>query len=385
MIKKYGHTKYKRCKRCVMDTSDRFIQFNSQGVCNHCIKFSNYENNNWFPNEEGNRRLNTIFNRIKKNSKNKKFDCLLGLSGGIDSSYLALKVYELGLKPLVIHIDAGWNSELAVSNIESIVKYCRYELITHVVNWEEMKSLQLAYLKAGVPNQDIPQDHIFISYLYKYAVSNNIKYLLSGGNIATEGVFPDSWLWSNNDSINIKDIYKKFGDKKLKDYKITSFFEYYFLYPIFFNIKTIRPLNYMRYNKVEACRELSEKVGFKDYKRKHGESIFTSFYQNYYLPKKFGIDKRLPHLSSLINSRQLKRSDAIEILKEDLYCKDEIDFDKLYIAKKLGITVELLEEYIGNKNREHSSFKNWTKYYNLLKKTQNFLTNKFGILLNKYS
>ena len=161
--------------------------------------------------------------KLKKVVEIKNMIAFLGLSGGLDSSYLALKLFELKLNPLVIHIDAGWNSELATSNIESIIKYCRYDLQTHVVNWEDMKNLQLAYLKAGVSNQDVPQDHIFLTYLYKYAKKNGIKYLMSGGNIATEGVFPESWLWSNVDSINIKDIFRKNSSKKLIDYKMTSF------------------------------------------------------------------------------------------------------------------------------------------------------------------
>ncbi len=377
--------KYQRCSRCVMDTSDLDIQFNSKGICNHCIKFSQYKNKLWFPNEEGEKKLFKLIEKVKKSSRNNKYDCVLGLSGGLDSSFLALRLFELGLNPLVIHIDAGWNSEIASSNIESIIKYCRYDLQTHVVNWEDMKNLQLAYLKAGVSNQDVPQDHIFLTYLYKYARKNGIRYLMSGGNIATEGVFPESWLWSNVDSINLKDIFRKNSSKKLIDYKMTNLFEYYFLYPFIYKIKTIRPLNLMRYNKKEAYQELNQKVGYKNYQRKHGESVFTSFYQNYYLPKKFKIDKRLAHLSSLINSDQITRKEALQILKEPLYEKNNLKFDKSYVARKLEISVIELEKLISNPSQKHTSYKNYSSYYKFLKNVQTFLTRKFKVRLDKYS
>ena len=377
--------KYQRCSRCVMDTSDSEIKFDSNGVCNHCLKFDQYKNKLWFPNEEGEKKLFKLIEKIKKSNRNKKYDCILGLSGGLDSSYLALKLYELGINPLVIHIDAGWNSELATSNIESIIKYCGYDLQTHVVNWVDMKNLQLAYLKAGVSNQDVPQDHVFLTYLYKYAVKNNIKFIMSGGNISTEGVFPDSWLWSNVDSVNIRDIFKKNSKQKLIDYQTISLFEYYFLYPYFFKIRTLRPLNLMKYEKDEAVEELSKKIGFKNYPRKHGESIFTSFYQNYYLPKKFKIDKRLPHLSSLINSGQITRTIALERLKEPLYDKSSLEFEKSYVARKLEITLSELDELINNKSNDHKSFKNYSSYYSFLKKMQDFLLRKFKLNLDKYS
>ena len=190
-----------------MDTTDKDIFFDQKGICNHCNAFSNFYSKYWFPNEEGKFRLDKILKKIKRNSKQNKYDSILGLSGGLDSTYVALKVYELGLKPLVIHVDAGWNSELAVYNIEALVKYCNFDLYTHVVNWEDMRCLQLAYLKAGVSNQDVPQDHIFFTSIYKFAAKHNIKFIISGSNIATEGVFPESWLWSNIDSINLRDIY----------------------------------------------------------------------------------------------------------------------------------------------------------------------------------
>lgn len=354
---------YKICSRCVMDTTDRDITFNFDGVCNHCITFEEVTRLNWFPNDEGEKKLISLLEQIKKSGKNKDYDCVLGLSGGVDSSYLALKAKDWGLRVLVIHIDAGWNSELAVSNIEKIVKYCNYDLHTEVIDWGEMRSLQLAYLKSGISNQDVPQDHIYFSALYHFAVKNRVKYIISGGNISTESIFPASWHGSAMDSINLKAIYKRFGpNKKLKKYRTINFFKYFFYFPYVYKMKVFRPLDFMKYNKREALKEL-EQIGYKKYDGKHGESIFTKFFQEYYLPKKFGYDKRKPHLSSLIVSGQLSRQEALRELENPLYNINTINSDKSYIAKKLGISNEKFEELIQNKNHEYSEFPNWSKYY----------------------
>ena len=376
---------YQRCIKCVMDTSDKNIIFDDNGICNHCHGFSALKGNAWFPNNKGKKYLNSVIKKIKQNRKRNSYDCILGLSGGLDSSYVALKVFEMGLNPLVIHVDAGWNSELAVFNIESIVKYCKFDLITHVVNWEDMKNLQLAYLNAGVPNQDVPQDHIFLTSIYKYAVRNNIKLIISGGNIATEGIFPESWLWSNNDSINLKDIYKKYTNKPFINYETTNIFQYYFWYPFIKQIRVLRLLNFMEYDKSKALKELSKKVGYKKYDRKHGESVFTCFYQNHYLPKKYGYDKRLPHFSSLINSGQLTRLDALKLLEEPLYEKNNLKFDKHYIAKKLGISIQELNNFINSKKTCHSSFKNWSIYFKIVNKLKNLYFKIFKKNLRIYS
>ena len=191
------------CTRCVMDTSDSEIVFDEKGVCNHCHQFDNVTSKRWYPNAEGKQKLDEIFSVIRQEGRGKEYDCIIGLSGGVDSSYLALMMKDYGLRPLVVHVDGGWNSELAVHNIEKILKYCNYELFTHVMDWEDMRDLQLAYLKAGVANQDVPQDHAFFSTLYHFAVKNNIRYVISGGNIATESVFPRSWHHSAMDAINL--------------------------------------------------------------------------------------------------------------------------------------------------------------------------------------
>ena len=365
------------CTTCVMDISDPEITFNEAGVCNHCLNFENTKKN-WFPNKEGQKKLEAYLSQIKKSCQNQEYDCIIGLSGGIDSTYLALKAKDWGLRPLVIHVDAGWNSELAVSNIEKIVKHCNYDLHTEVIDWTAMKNLHLAYLKSGISNQDVPQDHIFFSTLYHYATKNNIKYILSGGNIATESIFPASWHGSAMDAINLKAIYKRFGQtKSLKNYKTINFFKYYIYFPFVYRMRVLRPLNFMPYDKREALKEL-EQIGYKKYVGKHGESIFTKFFQTYYLPKKFGCDKRRPHLSSLIVSGQLTREEALIELDKPLYSSETIKNEKAYIAKKLGLSLEGLDELIENKNHVYSDFPNWMKYLKLIRFLSRLLNKMIG-------
>lgn len=376
---------YRECSRCVMDTSDPNISFNSDGVCNHCTEFENITSKKWFPNDEGKSIWASTVNAIKESGKNNEYDCILGLSGGVDSSYLAIKVHEWGLRPLVIHVDAGWNSELAVANIESIVKYCEFDLHTHVVNWEEMRDLHLAYLRSGIANQDVPQDHIFFSSLYHFATKNNIKYILSGGNWATESIFPDAWHGSAMDAINLKAIHKKFGEHPLRDYKTINFFEYYLWYPFVKKLRTVRPLNFMPYDKSHALEELSRLVGYKPYARKHGESLFTKLFQNYYLPKKFGYDKRRPHLSSLIVSEQMTRDEALIKLSEPLYDPSELEMDISYFCKKLRITRLEFDAIISSPNHRHDEFPTWDAHYKKLKWCQSKVLKMFGKDVRIYS
>lgn len=375
----------KMCVRCVMDTTDPDITFNIQGVCNHCKNFDDVTSKRWFPNEEGIKRLEAIFAKIRAEGKNKEYDCIIGLSGGVDSSYLALILKNYSLRPLVVHVDAGWNSELAVHNIEKVVKYCNYDLHTHVMDWEEIRDLQVAYLKAGVANQDVVQDHAFFSSLYHFAVKNKIKYVISGGNIATESVFPKSWHHAAMDAINLRAIHRKFGRLKLKKYKTISFLSYFFYYPFIKRMTVIRPLNFMPYHKEEAIKILKEKIGYKEYGRKHGESIFTKFFQNYYLPEKFNIDKRKAHLSSQILSGEMTREQAIQELKRPLYGISELAEDKLYIAKKLSLSEAEFDALIYSKGHNYAEYANWDKYYKLMSKVRKLIEKVMGRNVKTYS
>jgi N-acetyl sugar amidotransferase len=380
-----SQTIFRSCTKCVMDTSDADITFDEGGVCNHCIEFETITRKNWFPNEEGRARWAAIVEKIKSAGKSGEYDCILGLSGGVDSSYLAIKVHEWGLRPLVVHVDAGWNSELAVANIEALVKYCNYDLHTHVVDWEDVRDLHLAYLRAGIANQDVPQDHIFFSSLYHFATSNGIRYILSGGNLATEGIFPKAWHGSAMDAINLKAIHRKYGERALQQYKTISFFEYYIWYPFVKKMRTVRPLNYMDYNKAKALEELERTVGYKPYARKHGESLFTKLFQNYYLPQKFGYDKRKPHLSSLIVSGQMTRDEALKKLAEPLYDPDELEIDIAYFCKKLRISRAKFDEMLQAPIHSYSDFPTWDGKYRLLKRMQDIFEKSTGRRLKVYS
>lgn len=362
---------YQICTRCVMDTSDPEITFDAEGVCNHCRKFEEVTSKRWFPNETGERMLQAQLAEIKKAGAGKEYDSIIGLSGGVDSSYLALRAKSWGLRPLVVHVDAGWNSELAVSNIEGIVKSCGYDLHTIVIDWEEMRDLQLAFLKSGLSNQDTPQDHAFFAALYHYAVQHGVKYVLSGGNIATESIFPESWHSSAMDAILLKAVHKRFGTAPLRTFPLISFWDYYFWYPVVRGMRVCRPLNYMPYNKKMAMEALIAETGWKPYGRKHGESRFTKFFQNYYLPTKFGYDKRRPHLSSLIVAGQMTRDEALAALAEPLYDSDELEADLNFVCKKLGLSVEQFNEILHAKNHDYKEFPNWDSlktFFSLLRR-----------------
>lgn len=361
---------YQMCQVCVMDTSDPEINFYDENGCNHCIDMRSTLGRDWFMDGAGAVKLNEILERIKREGAGKEFDSILGLSGGADSSYLALKAYDWGLRPLVVHIDGGWNSELAVRNIQSILDFTGWELQTNVINWPEMKDLQLSYLKSGVANQDVPQDHAFFSSLYSFATRNKIKYVLSGGNTSTEGIFPKSWHWAAMDSINLKAIHKAFGSRKLRQYPVTSFITYYFKYPIVKKMRPLRLLNFTPYVKEVALIELENRVGYKRYARKHGESSFTRFFQGYFLPYRYNMDKRLPHFSSQIVSGQLTRDEALELLKEPLYSKGELERDIQFICRKLDISRDQFQQILDSPMKVATDFSNWNRVHNFLKRAQ---------------
>lgn len=377
--------RYQRCSRCVMDTTDPDISFDAQGICNHCHSFEKLKGTSWFPGPEGKPRLEAMLQRVREEGKGKEYDSILGLSGGADSTYLAMKMKDWGLRPLVVHVDAGWNSELAVANIERIVKHCGYDLHTHVIDWEDMRDLHLAYLKASIPNQDVPQDHVFFASLYHFATANGIRTIFSGGNLATEGIFPKSWHGSAMDAVNLKAIHARFGTRPLKQYPTISFFSYYFWYPFIKKMRTVRPLNYMPYVKAEAIREMESTFGYKPYDRKHGESLFTKLFQNYYLPTKFGYDKRLPHLSSLIVSGQLTRDEALRKLEEPLYDPFELETDIAYFCKKLRITRQEFDAFMAAPNGHHTDFPTWDGRYRLAKKGQDLVGRLLGRPISVYS
>lgn len=339
-----------------MDSSDAEICFDKFGVCNHCRNWDENLSKQYLPNDRE-IQLNKIVSVIKEHGKGKKYDAIIGLSGGIDSSYLAyVMTKRFKLRLLAVHVDGGWNSEVSVSNIEQLTKQLGIDLYTHVVDWGAMKRLQIAYLKSGVANQDVPQDHAFFVALYGYASKNNIKYVLNGSNLATESVLPFSWGYRAMDSRNLKAIFRKHGDGKLKGYPTVGFFKYYIFYRLVKGMKVIKPLNLIEYNKDSAKAELINKIGFKDYGGKHHESRFTKWFQSYYLVNKFGFDKRKAHLSSMILSGLIDREKALVQLAESPYDENEIKQDSKFIAKKLGVSLDELLGYVESAKGHYTAY-----------------------------
>jgi aminotransferase len=349
---------YQMCARCVMDTTDTKITFDDDGVCNHCRYVAEQVKHYWFPDERGELLLRKMIDEVKQYGNGKSYDSIIGLSGGVDSSYLAVKVGEWGLRPLAVHVDAGWNSELAVKNIDQIVTKVGLDLHTHVVDWEEMRDLQLAFLRSNLANQDVPQDHAFFAALYNYAVKNGIKYVISGSNYATESILPSSWGYDAMDARHLKSIHRIYGSRRIKTFPLVGFFKYRVYYPDIKKMTVLTPLNYIRYSKEAAIDYLEKNYGWRYYGGKHYESRWTRFFQAYYLPTKFGYDKRKAHLASLVVAGEITRDQAIKELEKPLYTENELAEDKAFVAKKLGIGVAELEDLVAQPPRHYTEFPN---------------------------
>lgn len=361
---------HKICTKCIMDTTDSNIYFDENGVCNHCKEYEERARKELHYDKVGQEKLKQLVNRIKNDGKDKKYDCIIGLSGGVDSSTVAFTVKRLGLRPLALHLDNEWNSEIAVYNIKNIVEKLNIDMRTYKVDWEEFKDLQLSFLKSSISNCEMITDHAIIALMFQTAAKKKIKHIIHGGNIVTEGVLPKSWGYINQDWKIIKGIQKKFGTLKLKKYSHLSLFKWiYYIFVkkiIFFPI-----LNYVPYVKKDAKRLLEKELGWKDYGKKHYESIYTRFFQAYYLPVKFGFDKRRAHLSTLICSGQLTRKEALREISSDPYPTEEMKKkDREYVIKKLGLT----EKEFGNIiSQPIKSFKDYPNNHFLFKKLNYFV------------
>ncbi|HAS6025456.1 TPA: N-acetyl sugar amidotransferase [Vibrio vulnificus] len=348
------------CTNCVMDTTDSKITFDSKGVCDHCNDFYENVQPNWHTDEKGHLELERIITKIKKDGEGRDFDCIMGMSGGADSSYLLhVAVKKYGLRPLVFHVDGGWNSQIAVNNINVMIEKLGLDLYTEVINWEEMKAFQKAYFKAGVSNIDIPQDHAFIATLYNFAAKHKIKYILNGGNISTECVRnPLEWIYYGTDMAQIKDIRKRFCDNSLKTYPFSNVLKHKLYLRYIQRIQVVKPLNYFPYIKEEAMKELEREYGWVPYPQKHFESRFTRFYEGYWLPRKFGYDTRKVQYSSLILTGQMTREEAIEKLKFPAITDEDGKHDLEYIANKLDIPVSELQSYFEQPNKTYKDYNN---------------------------
>lgn len=333
---------------------DPNLVLDNDGVCNYCKYYLEEERLLVKKGEEGKTLFDTKIKSIKEFAKNKKYDCLIGISGGVDSSYVAYLAHQNGLRALCVHFDNGWNSELAVANIENIVNKLGFDLYTYVINWEEFKDLQLAYLKASVVDIEVLTDHAIYGAMFKIAKENNIKYVLGGHNVVTEGILPYHWTFNKKDYINIKDIHKKFGSIPLKtfpflDRKMKKFIKNS-------GVEFVNYLNWVQYNKNEVKLLMAKDLGWKDYGGKHYESIWTRFYQGYILPEKFGIDKRKAHFSTLICSGQMSRQDALEEMKKGPYENSLLSQDMNFVLKKLGLSKTEWDEIMKSPPRNHREF-----------------------------
>lgn len=350
---------YQRCTRCVMDTTDSKIVFDEDGVCDHCRNFDKNIKPFWNAHEENTDELMELAAKIRKAGEGKEYDCILGLSGGADSSYLAYIAKEvMHIRPLIFVVDTGWNLNVAVENIEKIVKGLDLDMYTEVINWKEMSDLQLSFFKAQISSQDFPQDHAIFAGLYNYAVKHHIKYVLTGSNSATEFIRPPvEWLYLN-DLRMAKDIHKKYGKRPLTTFPTCGMLKYRILYRYFYGMKRVYPLDYVVYNKSEVEKMLHEKYGWMRYENKHYENVFTRFFEGYYLPHKFGFDTRKIVYSNQILAGTMKRDEALELLKKPSYDPDLMEQDKEYIAKKLGISTEEFDEIIAGENKTPLDYKN---------------------------
>jgi N-acetyl sugar amidotransferase len=352
---------YQICTKTIMDTSDPNIIFDENGISDYYHNFYQTMLPNWHTDERGEAELMSIAEKIKKEGVGKEFDCILGMSGGLDSSYaLYIAKEKMGLRPLVFHVDAGWNTQQAVGNIEKLIDGLNLDLYTEVINWEEVKDLQVAFLRSQIPDQDLVQDYAFFSALYKFAKKNKIKYVLTGSNISTECCRePEEWGgYAGIDKTLVNAIHGRFGTRPLKSFPIVDVLVYKIYYKYVLGMRVFKPLNLVPYIKKDVEKLLEDKFGWQKFQHKHHESRFTRFYEDYWLPKKFGFEKRRAHFSSLILTGQMTREEAL-----DRIARPEMDEQFLlqefeYVANKLDLSVKELRDIFDGENKTYRDYKN---------------------------
>jgi N-acetyl sugar amidotransferase len=346
---------YQQCTHCILDTNDdATITFDGIGVCNYCRTYREDEKKHVPDPAQARVELEKWIAKIKQEGKDKPYDCILGISGGVDSTYLALKAKEFGLRPLFVHFDNGWNSELAVKNIENIVTRLEYDLHTVVIDWEEFRDLQLAFLRASVVDIELITDHAILASLYKLAIQHQIKFILSGVNYVTESILPSSWIHDKRDHVHIRAINKQFGTRELKKFPLLN--STLLIRAAWLGVQSVPLLNYMPYNKKEVKKQIIDQLQWRDYGGKHYESIFTRFYQSYILVKKFGVDKRKAHLSNLICSGQMTREEALNEISTPSYPPELQRQDLMFVLKKFGLTEAEFDEIMKLPVKKHSDY-----------------------------
>lgn len=349
------HRTYQICNQCIMDTSDPEISFDENGNCNHCTAAIKRMASQLLPIEVREKALLELAEKIKQEGKGKNYDCIIGVSGGVDSTMVAYYVKKLGLRPLAVHFDNGWNSELAVDNIKKTLQTLEIDLHTYVVDWEEFVDLQRSFLNADVVNCESPTDHGITSTLFKTASREGVRFILSGSNLVTEAIMPITWAYYNQDLRNLKAIHRRFGSMPLRTFPTISIGAY--LYYVFVKkIRQIPFLNYIDFNKDEAKRLLERELGWRDYGGKHYESVWTRFYQGYYLPNKFGFDKRRAHLSSMICSQQISRDEALHEMEKPTYSDELLREDMQFVIKKFGFTQDQFKSIVNSEPKQHYDY-----------------------------
>jgi N-acetyl sugar amidotransferase len=369
---------YQACVRCVMDTSDAEIVFDPSGVCGHCRRADLLLKTRLPEYRTGAYQIERIVARIKEAGKHSRYDCIVGVSGGADSTYAAYLAKRLGLRPLAVHFDNGWNSELAVQNIENTLRTMGIELFTHVVDWPEFRDLQLSFLKASVPDAEIPTDHAIWALLYQAAAKFGTRYILSGTNLSTESILPKSWTYGITDWHYIQSVHRRFGSRPLRSFPHASLTQFAW-YVLVRRIKTVSILNSVPYDKATVAAELEREIGWRDYGGKHHESVYTRFFQSYMLPRKFGIDKRRAHFSSLIVSGQMSRAEALTRLDQPIAAGPAIQQDLEFVAKKFELSVGDFEALMAAQPRTYRHYPNADQFHERLKRLLR-LTQRWGLL-----
>jgi len=359
------------CSRCVMDSTVPDIQYFADGRCSCCRHYDEVCVKDLHSDSDGQQRLEGLIEKIRRDGRGRSYDCLIGMSGGVDSSYVAyLVAKKYGLRALAVHLDNGWNTELAVANVERLVKTLHIDLITHVLDWNEFRDMQVSFLKSGISNIEIPTDHAIWAVLLRTANKHGIPYIIAGNNVTTESIMPESWLYGSKDSRLIKAIHKRYGKLEMKSYPSLSTFDYvYFL--LVRGIRWIPILNYIDYVKADAKRLLIEELSWRDYGGKHYESIFTRFFHASYLPEKFGFDLRKSYLSALICSGQISRQQALDELASPPAPAELLRQDREYVLKKLGLSEEDYDRILREKPRSHRDYPNsdavWRRFSTMVR------------------
>lgn len=372
---KFVPENYKQCKTSVLDNiADNFISFDANGNSNYYHKFQKLVNRPEMSLANREKKLHQVIGKIKSDGKGRKYDCLIGLSGGADSSYLAYLAKQYELRPLIVHFDYGWNTDLAISNIENVTKKLDYELFTYVIDWNIIRDLQKSYYKASVVDLDVPADHTIFGSIFNIAQKMGIKYLLNGSNYQTEYIMPKGWNYQKTDLTNIKNIHRRFGEIPFKNVPTNGVLD-----QIYYKLKgysSVPLLQYVDFNQKKVLALLKEQLGWRDYGAKHFENVFTRFYQGYVLPNKFGIDKRKPHLSNLIFSGQMTKEEALDELSKPTYDLTQQIDDREYVAKKLGFTAAEFDDILTQENVPHEFYGTDDKLRQKIYRTSSFFLPK---------